>query len=52
MSEVLRVTIDDWDKVLGSEHEGPYVTLYLEDGRQYIGCLRLYIDEEGKVVDE
>ena len=38
------VTIDEWDKVLNSEHEGPYVTLYL-DGKEYIGALRLYKDE-------
>ncbi len=51
LREQPRVTIDDWDKVVGSEHEGPYVTLYLEDGREYIGALRLYKDEEGNVIE-
>ena len=44
------VTIDEWDKVLNSEHEGPYVTLYL-DGKEYIGALRLYKDENGEVIE-
>ena len=54
LREQPRVTIDDWDKVVGSEHTGPYVTLYFEDGSEYIGALRLYkgicecCDEEGE----
>ena len=54
LREEPRVTIDDWDKVVGSEHTGPYVTLYFEDGSEYIGALRLYkgicecCDEEGE----
>lgn len=51
LREQPKVTIDEWDKVLNSEHEGPYVTMYLEDGREYIGALRLYKDENGKVVE-
>tara|TARA_R100001443_G_scaffold106427_1_gene115813 strand:+ start:893 stop:1144 length:252 start_codon:yes stop_codon:yes gene_type:complete len=50
LRELPRVTIDEWDKVLGSEHTGPYVTLYIE-GKEYIGALRLYKDEEGKVIE-
>tara|TARA_Y100001938_G_C8078884_1_gene427837 strand:+ start:934 stop:1104 length:171 start_codon:yes stop_codon:yes gene_type:complete len=46
----IRLTIDDYDKVLNSEHKGYYVTLYI-DGREYIGTLRLYKDEEGKVIE-
>ena len=54
LREQPRVTIDEWDKVVGSEHTGPYVTLYFEDGSEYIGALRLYkgicecCDEEGE----
>tara|TARA_R100000808_G_scaffold10990_1_gene28721 strand:+ start:14889 stop:15203 length:315 start_codon:yes stop_codon:yes gene_type:complete len=44
-AEQPRVTIDDWDKVVGSEHTGPYVTVYFADGSQYIGALRLYKGE-------
>ena len=39
-----KVTIDDWDK------SGPCVTVYLE-GCEYVGMLRLYKDENGKVVE-
>ena len=45
LREQPRVTIDDWDKVVGSEHTGPYVTVYFADGSQYIGALRLYKGE-------
>jgi len=38
------VTIDDWDK------SGPCVTVYLE-GCEYVGTLRLYKDENGKVIE-
>jgi len=38
------VTIDDWDK------SGPCVTVYLE-GCEYVGMLRLYKDENGKVIE-
>jgi len=44
----IRFTIDDYDKVINSEHKGYYVTLYI-NGCEYIGTLRLYKDEEGKV---
>ena len=37
-----KVTIDDWDK------SGPCVTVYHE-GCEYVGMLRLYKDENGKV---
>ena len=50
LRELPRVTIDEWDKVRGSEHTGPYVTLRIE-GKEYIGALRLYKDEEGKVIE-
>ncbi len=46
----IRFTIDDYDKVLHSEHKGYYVTLYI-DGCEYIGALRLYKDEEGNVIE-
>tara|TARA_A200000159_G_C7004941_1_gene207250 strand:+ start:214 stop:387 length:174 start_codon:yes stop_codon:yes gene_type:complete len=46
----IRFTIDDYDKVINSEHKGYYVTLYI-DGCEYIGTLRLYKDEEGKVIE-
>ena len=39
-----KVTIDDWDK------SGPCVTVYLE-GCEYVGMLRLYKDENGKVIE-
>lgn len=52
LSQEPKVVIDEWDKVLNSEHEGPYITMYFADGREYIGHLRLYKDEEGTVVDE
>ena len=38
------VTIDEWDK------HGPCVTVYL-DGCEYVGCLRLYKNEKGEVVE-
>ena len=43
--ELPRVTIDEWDN-----KGGPCVTLYLEDC-EYVGMLRLYKDEEGKVIE-
>ena len=46
----IRFTIDDYDKVINSEHKGYYVTLYI-DGCEYIGTLRLYKDEEGNVLE-
>ena len=46
----IRFTIDSYDKVLRSEHKGYYVTLYI-DGCEYIGTLRLYKDENGKVIE-
>ena len=46
----IRFTIDDYDKVINSEHKGYYVILYI-DGCEYIGTLRLYKDEEGKVIE-
>ena len=46
----IRFTIDDYDKVINSEHKGYYVTLHI-DGCEYIGTLRLYKDEEGKVIE-
>jgi len=46
----IRFTIDDYDKVINSEHKGYYVTLYI-NGCEYIGTLRLYKDEEGKVIE-
>ena len=46
----IRFTIDDYDKVINSEHKGYYVTLYI-DGCEFIGTLRLYKDEEGKVIE-
>lgn len=39
-----RVTIDDWID------DGPCVTLYFE-GCEYTGVLRLYRDENGKVIE-
>ena len=39
-----KVTIDDWDK------SGPCVTVYHE-GCEYVGTLRLYKDEEGRVIE-
>tara|TARA_B100000214_G_C23795690_1_gene547938 strand:+ start:181 stop:546 length:366 start_codon:yes stop_codon:yes gene_type:complete len=39
-----KVTIDDWDK------SGPCVTVYHE-GCEYVGMLRLYKDENGKVIE-
>jgi hypothetical protein len=50
LREQPKVTIDDYDKVLNSEHMGYYVTLYIE-GCEYIGALRLYKDEEGTVME-
>ena len=60
----IRFTIDDYDKVINSEHKGYYMALkrlrYTEDllvvtlhigGCEYIGTLRLYKDEEGKVIE-
>jgi hypothetical protein len=44
LREQPKVTIDDWDK------KGPCVTVYLE-GCEYVGTLRLYKDENGKVVE-
>ena len=41
-----RVTIDEWN----TKPEGPCVTVYL-DGCEYVGCLRLYKNEEGEVVE-
>ena len=46
----IKFTIDDYDKVVNSEYKGYYVTLYI-NGCEYIGALRLYIDEEGKVIE-
>ena len=46
----IRFTIDDYDKVINSESKGYYVTLYI-NGCEYIGTLRLYKDEEGKVIE-
>lgn len=46
----IRFTIDDYDKVMNSEHKGYYVTLHI-DGREYIGTLRLYRNEEGVVIE-
>ena len=53
------MTIDSMDKVfywdgqkgeyVPSDHTGLYVTVYLE-GRQYIGSLRLYKNEDGEIV--
>jgi len=53
------MTIDSMDKVMywdgqkgkyvPSDHLGLYVTVYLE-GRQYIGSLRLYKNEDGEIV--
>ena len=45
-----RFTIDDYDKVVNSEHKGYYVTMHIE-GREYIGALRLYKDEDGTVME-
>ena len=39
-----KVTIDEWDK------SGPCVTVHLE-GCEYVGMLRLYKDENGKVIE-
>ena len=50
LREQSKVTIDDYDKVLNSEHKGYYVTLHIE-GCEYIGALRLYKDEEGMVME-
>jgi hypothetical protein len=50
LREQPRFTIDEYDKVLHSEHKGYYVTLYI-DGCEYIGTLRLYKDEEGTVME-
>ena len=41
----MRLTIDDWDG-----KGGPCVTLYLE-GREYVGTLKLYKNEDGEVVE-
>lgn len=41
-----RVTIDDWGK------EGPFVTVYAEDGCEYVGMLRLWKDAQGNEVEE
>ena len=46
----IKFTIDDYDKVVNSEYKGYYVTLYI-NGCEYIGALRLYKDEEGKVIE-
>ena len=44
-----------WDVQRGeyvpSEHQGLYVTVYLE-GRQYIGSLRLYKNEDEEIVHD
>ena len=40
-----KVTIDEWDN-----KGGPCVTVYLE-GCEYVGMLRLYKDENGKVIE-
>ena len=42
----LRVTIDEWGK------EGPCVTVYAEDGCEYVGMLRLWKDAQGNEVEE
>ena len=39
-----RVTLDEWDKT------GPCVTVYHE-GCEYVGCLRLYKNEDGEVIE-
>ena len=44
LREQPKVTIDEWDK------KGPCVTVYLE-GCEYVGTLRLYKDENGKVIE-
>jgi hypothetical protein len=41
-----RVTIDEWGK------EGPCVTVYTEDGCEYVGMLRLWKDAQGNEVEE
>ncbi len=55
------LTVDSMDKVcywdvqkgeyVPSEHQGLYVTVYLE-GRQYIGSLRLYKNEDEEIVHD
>ena len=45
LRELPSITIDEWD------NKGrPCVTLYVEGG-EYVGMLRLYKDEEGKVIE-
>ena len=41
----LRVTIDEWGK------EGPCVTVYTEDGCEYVGMLRLWKDAQENEVE-
>jgi len=53
LREQPRVTIDEWDiKPDGNADAEPLpcVTVYL-DGCEYVGRLRLYKDEEGKVIE-
>ena len=42
-----RMTIDEWNR----KPEGPCVTVYI-DGCEYVGCLRLYKNADGVVVDD
>lgn len=41
-----RMTIDEWN----TKPEGPCVTVYM-NGCEYIGCLRLYKNEDGEVIE-
>ena len=41
-----RMTIDEWN----TKPEGPCVTVYM-DGCEYVGCLRLYKNEDGEVIE-
>tara|TARA_R100000995_G_C3418888_1_gene92932 strand:- start:240 stop:566 length:327 start_codon:yes stop_codon:yes gene_type:complete len=41
-----RMTIDEWN----TKPEGPCVTVYM-NGCEYVGCLRLYKNEDGEVIE-
>ena len=41
-----RMTIDEWN----TKPEGPCVTVYI-DGCEYVGCLRLYKNADGEVIE-
>ena len=46
LREEPRMTIDEWNR----KPEGPCVTVYM-NGCEYVGCLRLYKNEDGEVFE-